>query len=1590
MKNNQTGQQAANFMCFALIPDFHAILRNISKKPHIREFILSLAELFPATTTPGRPVLAVFIVLMGLTVGTAQANNNVSDTPLFVTPNVSPLVLLSMSNDHQLYFEAYPEFADLNDDGEVNATYSHDIDYYGYFDSYKCYSYSTTDDRFVPKGATADKYCSSVEDADWSGNFLNWVSMARIDVVRKILYGGYRSVDTATTTVLERTYLPMDAHAWARYYDKADINLLTPFPHHTSETTETTDSDDNTIEIGTGEKTFITKDFTTDIVLQRGDQVVIKAIGSNTANNTMWGVVQSSAVSGGSVTVDVSRFEGSGTYSTWSLENVSRAGISFCNVTYAGTGKSQEIDADPLIRVARGNYALWDSNERFQCNWREEESSSSRINFNDIGVTTLGANDRNPRRNVVGLGELDYAARVEVCQFDLLGGESCKQYPNGSHKPIGLLQEYGDNNAINFGLLTGSNLMNKSGGVLRKNIGSMNDEVNVDTDGTFATPDADVGSIIRSLDLLRVYGYDHSDGRYNVTDNCPWGMSDFDDGECTGWGNPQSEIFLEAVRYFANSPGPGESGSNLQATADYTFSSENDRLEGLGKVEWQPPITEAAWCASPTHVNFNSSVASYDAETLGSATDLPGIDSVSANAADTDNPSSVYGWTNAVGEGEGLHGENWFIGETGSLIDGLCTSKTLGSLAEARGLCPESPRLGGSYMAAGLAHYAYTNDLRPDLDRSTYGEQFMTTYAVAMAPAVPQINIPLPGGSETRVRLLPACYNTNTEGACAIVDFKVLSQDVANGTGSFLVNWEDSEQGGDYDMDMIGILSYEINNNNITVTTRTTADTSSQAMGFGYILSGTDGDGFHVTSGINDFDYTPPGNGYGCTKCNLLDDAEPRTYNLSTSGIANLLESPMFYAAKWGGFDKSLDFPADNASWDTNGNGTPDNYYFAINPERLAEDLRNVFSDIIATSNSATSIATNSSRLDTDTTIFQAMFDSGEWFGDLLAYELINSQLKWNAAEKLADLANYQRRERNILTTYDGFVEYLRNTTPNALNYSGSGVNDGLATDRIRWLHGVSHPDLRQREHNGEERLLGDIVGSDPAFVGKPNFGYAQLPGVEGSSYTQHRFNIQGRTDAVYVGANDGMLHGFDEETGEELMAYMPGELLSSVVGADHAPLSTLTDPDYQHRYYVDGTPTVRDAYIDHDNNGTPKWRTVLVGTMGAGGRTVFALDVTDPDNIGINNVLWEFTHDELGLGVTEAEIVRLPSGEWVVAFGNGYDSASNESGLFLVDLNANDPTNTDSHVFISSGSGSAMQPNAMAPPFITDFGGPRRVANLGYAGDLLGNLWRIEFDASDWKDTNLNLLFETGNNQPITTKPVGQTNPESSDKFIVSFGTGSFFLTGDREDLSVQSIYGIIDSGSEVAIGNLLEQTIIWQGAATFSDPDDNDITFDNLRATSNESLDGAPGWRLDLVYESNFEGERVVSRPSLAPGVDRNAVRYTTLIPDTDPCGVGRRGYLMELDIVSGSRPRGPVFDLDGDGLFDDSDLVEVDGERIPVSGVGGVTQGEQLSTVEDSQGVETIVQPLDPDSDDDDPSPGLLGDGTSSGRQSWEQVR
>src|SRR5690606_28518822 len=175
------------------------------------------------------------LALAGAPVNAAEMN--LSPLPLYLSPSVPPLNMLVVGRDHKLYYEAYNDYTDLDGDGVLDLRYKPSIDYFGYFDSRKCYTHNRSGNQpgshFTPVRVTADKRCGG--NGEWSGDFLNYLTTSRIDALRKVLYGGRRSTDTGTSTILERSYIPQDAHSWGKEYtsvavDGYDLRLYAPLP----------------------------------------------------------------------------------------------------------------------------------------------------------------------------------------------------------------------------------------------------------------------------------------------------------------------------------------------------------------------------------------------------------------------------------------------------------------------------------------------------------------------------------------------------------------------------------------------------------------------------------------------------------------------------------------------------------------------------------------------------------------------------------------------------------------------------------------------------------------------------------------------------------------------------------------------------------------------------------------------------------------------------------------------------------------------------------------------------------------------------------------------------------------------------------------------------------------------------------------------------------------------------------------------------------------------------------------------------------------------------------------------------------------
>lgn len=1569
-------------------------------------------------------------IMTGLALSLAAAHFShavsISDSPAYLSAGVPPLVMLDISKDQQLFKKAYNDYSDLDGDGQLETGYKHSVDYYGYFDPYKCYTY--TGGRFEPYlPVTTDKYCAS--GTGWSGNFLNWSTMTRMDAVRKLLYGGYRAAgsDTSSLTVLERAYLPTDAHAFAKYYNGTDINKLTPFTSIATTApagsgngaTDSTYGTNGSVTIGTGSKYFRSS----AVSVCRGDQVKVAI----DASNYMIGYV--SAVSGAgqcgtgfTLTVETGGTTGAGSLTTaWTITNLSATGISLCNLTLGATSganqKSQTNTNPPLLRVASGNFALWASNERWQCYWRAETTSpaaggygSTRSNGNRYISSGLAASGYEPNAADHRLGGTDFNVQVKACvSAALIGTEKCRQYPDGNYKPIGLLQVYGENDLMRFGLMTGSYNKNISGGVLRKNIGVLTDEINLTTNGTFKTPPS-TGNIIGTLNKMRIYGYNYGDGTYLSTagDNCAFQLTNITEGNCRSWGNPMSEILYESLRYFA--------GKTPIAAYDYgTATTTADYILGLPRATWDTTLVNSTnYCAPLNVVVFNASVSTNDDDLRTTAlTDI--------NSTDTAEQKS-----NSVGDGEGITGTSRYVGKivgTGATATGdtgfeLCTAKTIPGLGQVSGICPEGPTLAGSYLLPGLAHHANTNRIRTDITAVPGTDTTslkVKTYGVQLATNVPQIRIAVTGATTPRVIIQPAyrLVTAGGNGGGALVDMRIVSQTstATTATGTIYLNWEDSEQGGDYDQDMWGVLSYSLDTvaNTITVTTKTIAESTSQKQGFGYTISGTTQDGPHFHSGIENFDFTDPTNisispgGYtnasgGCSTCNVGEAATTATYTLGTTS-ASSLEDPLFYASKWGGFTDSdsdgtpnlaVEYDKkNNTTGASTSDGIPDNYFLVSNPLYLETAMTKAFLAILATS-SASAVATNSTSLKTNSLIFQAKFNSKDWSGQVLAYKIdsagvISTTEEWDAGQRVN---SQTAASRNIITlnpdnlkgmpfqwtNIDTLVSAAGIAQKTFLNKDGGGTADAKGEKRVNYLRGdqtyegTTSGDFRQRLTS----RLGDIVFSSPQYVGAPNDGHFE------SSYATFRSTYLTRNPVLYVGANDGMLHGFNAcypastspvcvtaDQGKELIAYVPGKLYSN--------LSKLTDQTYSHKFFVDGSPTVNDAYGKIGQCGaTDCWRTVLVSGLNAGGQGVFALDITDPTQFtdpGTNAdklLIWEFTNaDDADLGYTYSKpiIARLSNGRWAAIFGNGYNSSSGTAALYVLylDKTLGDAWNHGTNYFkIDTGCNTAATTctpvaggNGLSSVAGWDKDGDGNIDYV-YGGDLQGNMWKFDISgtpsatpATGWKVaigasapytplfTAVDLVTPTANRQPITTAPAISAHPLSG--MLVYFGTGQVLAPADVSDLKLQTFYAIWDKndGSTVSgRSQLLEQSITSE-TGTNRITSANAMNWRTATSTSPDYL----GWYMDLVVApppsiSNMKGERHVGAPKLEGG----AVLFNTFIPSTVACDFGGDGWLMAANYATGGLLPFPAFDTDSSGSITSADT-PTGGKKVGAA-IGGST--------------------------------------------------
>ncbi|RYE01850.1 MAG: hypothetical protein EOP50_01305 [Sphingobacteriales bacterium] len=605
----------------------------------------------------------------------------------------------------------------------------------------------------------------------------------------------------------------------------------------------------------------------------------------------------------------------------------------------------------------------------------------------------------------------------------------------------------------------------------------------------------------------------------------------------------------------------------------------------------------------------------------------------------------------------------------------------------------------------------------------------------------------------------------------------------------------------------------------------------------------------------------------------------------------------------------------------------------AANSNAFAKALSDVLLNISDQAYPTGGVGVSGTTLTSDFAKYVPSYVAGSWKGDLKKYlvDTKNGAIR-DANTATADVldplwsANAQMpaaAQRNIYVgkTTTSTVPFDLASLDTAMRSemgSSPTVNDNL----INYLRGDTTLDgstFRKRASK-----LGDIVNSTPTYVKNTlNLQYTSLPNEASIKYNAFLKKMDSRPAMVFVGANDGMLHVFEDSTGKEIFAFIPRAVLPK--------LSKLSNIVYEHQLYVDGPLTETHAYVGTD------WASIVLGSMGGGGKGVFAINATDASTLASSQaggrVMWEIngsTSAAVGHIFSEVEVGPIQDGKkadgtpiyrWVAVAGNGIDSTSNTAQLLIIDIatGAIQALNTDV--------GSSTAPNGL--------GGVRTardsngVIQAAYAGDQQGNVWRFNLSTGSQSTWNVAFgktpLFTAKDSaspavvQAITAPPTVLAHPKGGTMVVIA--TGKLVEEADRVNAGLSqtnSIYGIWDKTSRranatqanlIPKSNLVQQTIGGTNVGTAVGTSYFNITNNKIDWTTKS------GWYMDMTLAT---GQRVIYPTQLVGGY----VFVNSVVPASSGLCSDSSGYNGLIDALNGTVNNTYLFDTNGDGVVNTSD--------------------------------------------------------------------
>lgn len=645
-------------------------------------------------------------------------------------------------------------------------------------------------------------------------------------------------------------------------------------------------------------------------------------------------------------------------------------------------------------------------------------------------------------------------------------------------------------------------------------------------------------------------------------------------------------------------------------------------------------------------------------------------------------------------------------------------------------------------------------------------------------------------------------------------------------------------------------------------------------------------------------------------------------------------------------------------------------------PAPTAAALSTAFQDILDniladTSKAAVSIGANSTTTRTVSTAFVASYDASlGWAGTVNAFPLskkgvLGATPSWMAAGKIAavgqglDALGFDESTRVVLSHNgsNGISFEWANLASGQKTQLKSGADtDTVGQNRLKFVRGDKTKELGAGgAFRDRVSRLGDIVGSNIWYVSKPSGDYV------GAAYATFRGTNYTRAPMVYVGANDGMLHGFDAATGAERIAYVPKGVMGKFIN--------YSNPAYTHEYFVDHQPASGDADV-----GSGTWKTVLFGGLGGGGTGYYILDITNPSSFSAANANSIVMADTTGGSDADIghiysppviadgspekskQVVKMNDGKWAVVMGNGYNS-TNERPVLVIHYLDGTTALKITPTCASSCPGFIGDGNGLSAPRLLDLNSDGKV-DVAYAGDLKGNLWKFDLTsatASSWGVAYSNTPYFVAKNpsnvrQSITTAPFVLPHPLGG--LMLAFGTGRNITTADpgataATDIDTMwgvwdnmalsqtagivtmtdSTLGTINLGSDTTRpATLVQQTaaaaVLDTDGKEFNDISRNAVAFTKTASTKR-------GWYLDWPHG----GERVLQNPI---GFGNDRVFVFSGIPQSGSAAVGEtctpttvpaKAYISVFNLFSGNPSVTPVFSaLDSSMAMGDKAHVEV----------------------------------------------------------------